>query len=198
MPLYRLREASRGLVKPLLRPLSRVHPDLITWLGLLVSVGAGVSFYFMELRWPLICAIALILLRMVSNLLDGMIARQQARASVRGEALAEACDRLADMAILLGVALAPPVSLILGILALGLAFMTEYLDIRARGLAGKKTSVGIMDKIDRLVALMVAAVLGFFLPLPWVFNIAFGIIIAGSVLTIFQRWFVLQRSLKNE
>ncbi|MEO0141164.1 MAG: CDP-alcohol phosphatidyltransferase family protein, partial [candidate division WOR-3 bacterium] len=169
MPLYRLRESSRVIVRPLVKPLSRVHPNLITWFGLLVSVGAGIAFYFMELKWPLICAIVLILFRMASNLLDGMIAREQAKASVRGEALAESCDRLADMATLLGVAFARPVSLELGILAFGFAFMTEYLDILARGLLGKKTSVGIMDKIDRLVILMTAAMLGIFLTLSWVF-----------------------------
>jgi phosphatidylglycerophosphate synthase len=174
-----------------------VHPDVITVSGIFISAGAGICFYFMEYRWPLIGAIVLILLRLCTNLLDGMIARKRNMASPWGECLAETADRCSDAVIIAGAALSPLTRLSLGLCALAFALFTAYMELLGRAIIGEKVSCGIMGKIDRLAVLIVAALVFLFRPLGIIFDIAFGIMILGSAVTIIQRGARIKKMLKQ-
>ena len=117
--------------------------------------------------------------------------------SAWGECLAETADRCSDAVIIAGPALAPLTRLPLGLLALAFALFTAYMELLGRAIVGEKVSGGIMGKIDRLAVFIVAALVFLFLPRGVIFDIAFGIIIIGSAITIFQRGIRIKKMLKK-
>jgi phosphatidylglycerophosphate synthase len=78
-----------------------VNPNMLTVVGTLISVGAGVSFA----TGRFVLGAVLILVGGVFDLVDGVIARHHGIATAFGAFLDSTLDRLADMAMLLGVML---------------------------------------------------------------------------------------------
>lgn len=85
--------------------------------------------------------------------LDGRLARLQGTASPRGDYLDHVTDRYADLAILLGLGLAPGVDLRLTILAVSGVLLTSYMGTQAQALGLGRDYRGLMGRADRLVLL---------------------------------------------
>src|SRR4051794_25238061 len=107
-----------------------VSPNLISILGMLVGIAAGIALYATSLAdgWQqrilwLAGAIG-IQLRLLANMLDGMVAIALQRASPLGELYNELPDRLSDIAIIVGAGYAAGGSLTLGYLAACIAVIT--------------------------------------------------------------------------
>ena len=88
-----------------------------------LSGGAG--------RFAWLGAAALIQLRLLANLFDGMVAIEAGKASPIGELFNEVPDRISDMAVLVALGYAPDSSVVLGWSAALLAVFVAY--IRAVG-----------------------------------------------------------------
>src|SRR5438093_395837 len=85
-----------------------VSPNLISILGMLAGFAAGAALYATSLTagWPerilWLAAAVCIQMRLLANMLDGMVAIALRRASPLGELYNELPDRASDLAILLG------------------------------------------------------------------------------------------------
>lgn len=129
-------------------------------------------------------------LRLLCNLLDGMVAIEAGRGSPDGGFWNEFPDRISDMLILIGVALGlgEPA---LGWAAISFAFLTAY--IRELGVncgAGADFS-GPMAKPHRMALITAAAILSLFEPL-WngagqILHAALWIVALGAALTAARR-----------
>ncbi len=112
-----------------------ISPNLISLGGLLSGIVAGgllaatPSLSAPRLAWG--AAALFIALRLLANMLDGMVAVEHGRASPLGELFNEAPDRLADVVILVGAGFAQGSSIHLGYWAALLALSTAY--VRALG-----------------------------------------------------------------
>ncbi len=162
----RLRVLTVGFIDRIGRALARlgVHPDVITLLGLaLTIVGA---WYIMQGEFP--TAVAILVLALPLDVLDGAVARAMGRTNPFGGILDSVVDRVADMTLLL--ALAAYLAINDQFLEMGLAFgavvgsvLVSYIRARA-GAAGIPCAGGIFSRFERLVVLLLTLLTGWFVP----------------------------------
>ena len=159
------------------RPL---NPNLLSVLGVLVSLGGAVSFATGALPLGGILLFA----GGFFDLVDGAVARHNAASTSFGAFLDSTLDRVVDMAILLGILMhyAKVGDLHLALLA-GIAsiatVMVSYTKARAESIVSDFNS-GIMERAERVLLLVAGALTGY-LPL------SLGIVAAGSAITAIQR-----------
>lgn len=136
-------------------------------------------------------------LRLLANLLDGMVAVEHGRASPTGPLFNELPDRMADMVLIAaagyGAALAPGAvgawSVPLGWLAAALALLTAYVRELGRALGFPADFSGPFAKQQRMWAVTAGAALSFLLPDyagPLLLTVLV-VLTAGTALTIYRR-----------
>src|SRR5262249_30333461 len=104
-----------------------------------------------------------------------------------GEVLNELCDRLADVALFGGIALASYALPALGFVTVVAIVLSSYAGILSKALGGPRDYSGIMAKADRMIALTAGAVLVVVLDNPGVFNWLLALLLVGAVATAIQR-----------
>ena len=167
---------------------SRLTPNQISVLSVLFALaGAWALLALPGAAGALLCALA-ILLRLLCNLFDGMVAVEGGKGTATGALYNELPDRLADSLFLvaLGYAIATPW---LGWLAALLAALTAYIRALGGALGQAQDFRGPMAKPHRMWLLGVALVLAALLP-AWrqPILLATAVIIAGgSALTCVTR-----------
>jgi CDP-diacylglycerol--glycerol-3-phosphate 3-phosphatidyltransferase len=171
-----------------------VSPDLVTLIGTLGVVAGAVAFYPRgEFFWGTVFITAFVF----SDLVDGTMARMTERSSRWGAWLDSTLDRLGDAAVFGGIALwfagegnnLRLVALCLYCLSTGA--VVSYARARAEGL-GMTANVGITERADRLVAILVATGLDG-LGVPYVLELALWFLAVGSTVTIVQRAMTVRR-----
>jgi CDP-diacylglycerol--glycerol-3-phosphate 3-phosphatidyltransferase len=166
----------------------RVHPDYLTIAALVLSALGGVALYGSRWAgWLLLLIVPVALGRTALNALDGLVARDTGLARPWGEVLNEFCDRLADVALFAGVALAPGSQPSLGAVVVVVMLLSSYLAILSKAAGGRRQYAGVMGKADRMIYLSLAAVVAFALPSVPIFTIFLVLVLAGLVITIVQR-----------
>lgn len=168
----------------------RVHPNTITAIGTACSVIGGVIYGTGHIR----TAGLFLGLTALFDVLDGTVARRSNRSSTFGAFLDSTLDRLADGAVLGGLAVyyalnaqhhsTPMVVVCLaGIIG---AFLTSYTRARAEAL-GIDAKVGMLQRPERVTLL--SAPQGIFgLALNgWVLGIIIVILTVTAWITVFQR-----------
>lgn len=166
----------------------RVHPDWITGAALALSVVGGLCLYAAPGRlWPLALAPIIAVVRTALNALDGLVARHTGLARPWGEVFNELTDRLADVALLGGLALAAPSNLVLGASAITMMLLSSYLAILSKAAGGRRQYMGPMGKADRMALLSIATPFGFVAPLAWVYNGILAIVLIGCLITLIRR-----------
>jgi phosphatidylglycerophosphate synthase len=155
-------------------------------LALILIAKGGSNFWFL--------AVALcIQLRLVCNLLDGMVAVEGGKSTQSGELFNDIPDRIADPLILVsaGYACQLPWGLELGWAAGLLAVMTAYIRTLAVSLGAPADFRGPMAKQQRMAVLTGAALLSVIEPWlwsqHWLLYSALVIICLGAILTAARR-----------
>ena len=167
MVMSQLRGPFTKLMKPLYETLAKIgiSPNAVTMIGLGLSIVGGWAFASGEF---LVAAI-MIFLSGVADLLDGGIARVGGYASSEGAFLDSVADRLGESALYIGLVIgfteAAYQLLALGILVF--SFSISYLRARAEGLGVTLAGIGIMERAERMGALMIAALLGHFISIEF-------------------------------
>ena len=154
--VYDLKPRFQQMLRPTLRGLAAlgVTPNQLTVAGVLLSVGAGAMIAWQPTaHWPLIALPAALLLRMVLNALDGMMARELDMQSTTGAFLNELGDVVSDTALYLPLALVPGVSAGLVIAIVLLAGLTEMAGVVAVQVGATRRYDGPMGKSDRALVL---------------------------------------------
>jgi CDP-diacylglycerol---glycerol-3-phosphate 3-phosphatidyltransferase len=185
------------VVSPIAHLLIRlgVSPDAVTLVGTL-GVCAGALVYFP--RGDLLIGVLVITAFVFSDLIDGYMARLTGRVSRFGAFLDSTLDRIGDGAIFGGLALyfAGPgdseVYLVLALVCLVMGGVTSYARARAEGL-GFQAKVGIAERADRLVAILVMTGLAAIFDLPILMHVALWVLAAASTVTVVQRIWVVRR-----
>lgn len=182
------RDAFLGLFRPLMDGLvrRRVHPNAITTVGFLVTVGAGVSFFLGHLR----IGGALVLLGGLFDVFDGYVARGTGLASAFGSFYDSTLDRISEVVVFLGIFslyggghpdMEPPQMVYVVALALAGSLMVSYTRARAEGL-GIDCKVGVMQRPERIVLLGFSTLL---FGTMWNGAVLTWVLVAMAVLTNF-------------
>jgi CDP-diacylglycerol--glycerol-3-phosphate 3-phosphatidyltransferase len=181
------KENGRRLLAPLARLFANlgVSPDHLTWAG---ATASGLAGALVGAGWFRTAAL-LLLVGALCDVLDGSVARATGKTSVFGAFLDSTVDRIAELFFFAGVlvyfvrvddsAIFP----LLTLLAAGGSFLVSYTRARAEGL-GISCAVGMMERPERLVLLLVATLVG-----------PIGLRAAMAVLTPLVFWTSFQRML---
>ena len=141
----------------------RVHPNLISTAGFLVTCSSGYFFHQHHVR----TAGLLILLGGLFDLFDGTVARRTGLASAFGAFYDSTLDRMSEIVVYLGLlSLYNDYRLELGdvgmiywiVLALAGSLMISYTRARAEGL-NVECHVGLMQRAERVILIGLAALL---------------------------------------
>lgn len=160
MNMYLLKYPYRKILKPTADKLKWLHPDIVSYAAVIVAAGTGWCFYKAnELPILLVVAIALILLRMTLNTLDGIMAIGRGNLSLKGEIVNALPDRYSDVFMVVGIALSPLCRDWLGITAICTMFMVSYTGMLGKALTVSWQHHGPMGKVERLVVIMVFALI---------------------------------------
>lgn len=203
MGIYGIKPWFRSQLQPLIKFLWNVHPDVLTWAALIISLVCGVLLGFSH-RHPYfaLIVIPLLFIRIALNALDGMLAQQTGKARPAGEVLNEMTDRFADIAIYGGLALSPGTNLLLGLSAVISLLMVSYVGILGKAVGTERVYTGVLGKADRVFILMFSCLVYGIKPHTRllgvsIFNWLFIVFIVLSVITIAQRTIRILSLLKN-
>lgn len=195
--LERFRKFWTGLLAPLARLLLRlgISPDVVTVVGTL-GVSAGALIFFPQGMFAV--GVLVITAFVFSDLVDGHMARLSGRSSPWGAFLDSTMDRVADAAVFAGLVLWFSGDGNQGWLA-GLALydlvmgsLTSYARARAEAL-GMQAKVGVAERADRLVLILVAAFFADVLALPGMLVAALVLLAVASTVTVAQRMVIVYR-----
>lgn len=175
----------------------RVSPNVLTTVGTLFTVAGGLAFATGHIR----TAGWIVGLTAIFDVLDGTVARRTGQATVFGAFYDSTLDRVADGALLGGIAwyfATDPVhhSLpMLGVTLFGIVgtFLVSYARARAEGL-GLDAKVGVMQRAERVV--LISAPQAFFgLALNgWVFAAVVILLAVTAWITVVQRVLFVRRT----
>ena len=196
-----LNKYARALFTKIFTPVARlflklgISPDVVTIVGTLgVCVGALAFYPRHEFFWGTI----VITLFVFSDTVDGVMARMSGRSGQWGAYLDSTLDRVGDSAIFGGLVLwyaGKGDDFLMAGLALAcliLGSVVSYAKARAEGL-GFTANVGIAERADRLVAvLVVTGLVGLGLP-EVVLSVVLALLALASLVTVFQRMLLVRR-----
>lgn len=204
-----LRTRSRAWPSVIARGLASagVTPNQVSVASIFFAVIAGCAFCFAGDRigeaLGLVVAAAGIQLRLLCNLLDGLLAIEGGLKSKTGELFNEIPDRIADIVILLGAGYAIhhyPWGMALMFFAPILAVLTAYVRLLGGSLRLPQDFGGPMAKQHRMFVLTVGALAGAIEHAArgtiWSLVAAMAVIVAGSALTLILRTLRIAKGLE--
>jgi len=159
---------------------ARVHPNHISLAS--VAAAAGAAFCLVRGHW--LAAALLIQMRLLSNLLDGMVAIEGGLRTASGEIYNDLPDRLSDALILVAAGYAVPSPAWtheLGWAAALLAILTAYIRVLGGASGLPQDFRGPMGKPQRMAVLTLACILAYFDSRT--FAAALVLIVIGSLVT---------------
>ncbi|HEX5968056.1 MAG TPA: CDP-alcohol phosphatidyltransferase family protein [Intrasporangium sp.] len=185
----------RATVTKILGPIARlllkigISADIVTVVGTIgVSVGA---LYFFP-RGQVWIGVLVITAFVFSDTIDGIMARESGGSTKWGAYLDSTLDRIGDAAIFGGLVLYyagmgdNSVMAALSLACLILGSVVSYARARAEGL-GFTASVGIAERADRLVAVLVAAFFADLFDSTLLLGVVLALLAVASLVTVVQR-----------
>ena len=145
-----------------------VHPDLLTFFGLVVNTVAAALFAAGEFKWGAL----VIFLAGIFDMTDGRVARRLNRVTRFGAFFDSMIDRYSDLVLYIGLvvhyARIDRISyVVLTAIALGSSQLVSYSRARAESLI-PSCKVGFMERPERVVLLIIGAVFDRMAPVLWV------------------------------
>jgi archaetidylinositol phosphate synthase len=198
MDWYASKRSIVARLDPVVRALAArgVAPDAVTASAIPIAAIGGAAIVLS----PSMPAVLLLVpiaagLRLVTNLLDGALARATERSHPRGELLNEVTDRLADVLLLAPVAIVPGAQPALVLLGVAGAILASFVGLAAKAVGGERLYGGVLSKPGRMALLAVFSIAVLIAgPGAWAW---FGpILVAGTFLTAADRFRVAWRRLR--
>jgi CDP-diacylglycerol--glycerol-3-phosphate 3-phosphatidyltransferase len=170
--------------------LSRIHPNVLTFIGLLINVGAAALLAIGQFRW----AGAVIIGAGLFDMVDGRVARETNRVTRFGGFFDSVLDRYSDLGLLVGMlvwygSINRFGYVVLTAIAMTASVMISYTRARAENTI-PQCKVGFMERPERVVLLIIGALFDRMAPVLWV------IAVMGN-LTVIQRMFFTWQETKR-
>ncbi|UYL09199.1 CDP-alcohol phosphatidyltransferase family protein [Bdellovibrio sp. SKB1291214] len=182
---------------------SHISPNQISVMSVFfagVSLAAYYASEFTDSRWYLILAAVGIQMRLICNLMDGMVAIEFNKKSKVGDLYNEIPDRIGDALIILGVGLYlrnTVYGLTLAWANIFMATLTAYVRVLGASLGKGHKFIGPMAKQHRMFLLTVATVLETVIP-GYPLYIALAIMAIGLIITNARRITGIAKALEEK
>jgi phosphatidylglycerophosphate synthase len=178
-----------------------VTPNRISYFSLLFGVAAGLAFAATVdipswlARICFFFAAVFIQLRLICNLIDGMVAVEHQRKSPAGELWNEVPDRISDVATIVGAGYALGGQPVLGFVGAILALLTAYVRALGASLGAGQIFAGIGGKPQRMFLLTVTALTAAVLMRPATVTIGLALVCLAATSTVIQRLMLIRTHL---
>src|SRR5881394_3972529 len=148
--------------------LSRIHPNVLTFLGLLINIWAAWLFSQGSFRWAGVVVTGAALFDMV----DGRVARATSQVTRFGGFFDSVLDRYSDLALLMGLlvyyaSINRYFYIVLTAIVMTGSVMVSYTRARAEN-SIPKCKVGFLERPERIVLIMIGALFNRMAPVLWV------------------------------
>ncbi len=187
--------------------LTRISPNVLTFLGLVINVGAAVLFGYAsgEEHWRNFVYAGLVIIGAgVFDMVDGRVARATNQVTVFGAFFDSVVDRYSDVALFFGLLVYYARAsrfFYVGLVAFVMvsSVMVSYTRARAESLIGT-CKVGFMERPERIVLIIIGALFERFnsmAPVLWVLAVLSTITVIHRISYTYQRTTALERALAN-
>jgi CDP-diacylglycerol--glycerol-3-phosphate 3-phosphatidyltransferase len=166
--------------------LSRIHPNVLTFFGLLINIGAAVLLARGQFRWAGVVIIGAGIFDMV----DGRVARETNRVTRFGGFFDSVLDRYSDLALLMGLlvyysTLNRSFYVVLTAVVMTGSVMISYTRARAENTI-PSCKVGFMERPERIVLFIIGALFDRMAPVLWVIAVLSNLTVAHRMIFTWQ------------
>jgi archaetidylinositol phosphate synthase len=171
-------------------------PNLVTLLGFLLTLVASALYSQGPTTWLLVGAFFALVIGAYLDAVDGAMARRFHLVSKIGGILDSVLDRIGEIALYAGLAVGSIVPAWLSFWGLSASLMVSYVRARVEVEGVKLKGVGIAERPERLLILILATILAIFnsSSLPW----GVGLIATLSTLTVVERLYRTREVLRGD
>jgi CDP-diacylglycerol---glycerol-3-phosphate 3-phosphatidyltransferase len=182
----------RGIVHGL--ALTRISPNLLTFIGLVINIGAAVLFGYAKpenqasmFRW----AAAVIILAGIFDMVDGRVARATGQVTQFGAFFDSVVDRYSDLALFFGLLVYYARAnrffyIVMVAIVMTGSVMVSYTRARAESLIGQ-CKVGFMERPERIVLVIIGALFNRMAPVLWVIAVLSNITVIHRIMYTYQQ-----------
>lgn len=179
-------------------------PNGITIIGMILAfLAAAVYAMWQYNRFFLLLATGLLLVSGFCDALDGVVARLYEQVTIFGGFLDSLLDRYADAVVYLGILLGglwePRYwGMYWGVLAIIGSLLVSYSRARAEAAGVKMESIGLAERAERMLILVVASLIAWFYQPIVVMTVALIILAVLTNFTVVQRGVYVYSELKKK
>jgi CDP-diacylglycerol--glycerol-3-phosphate 3-phosphatidyltransferase len=162
--------------------LSRVHPNVLTFIGLVINIWAAVLFSYGKFVYAGLVVIGAGLFDMV----DGRVARSTNRVTRFGGFFDSVLDRYSDLALLMGLlvyyaSINRFFYIVLTSIVMTGTVLTSYARARAENTI-PKCKVGFLERPERVVLIIIGALANRMAPVLWVLAVLSNITVISRII----------------
>ncbi len=166
--------------------LSRIHPNVLTFLGLVINIWAAYLFAAGSFRWAGVVVIGAGLFDMV----DGRVARASNRVTRFGGFFDSVVDRYSDLALLVGLlvyyaSINRFFYIVLTAIVMAGSVMVSYTRARAECTI-PKCKVGFLERPERIVLIIIGALFDRMAPVLWVIAVLSNLTVIHRMIYTWQ------------
>lgn len=185
----------RDTLKPTLEKIGKgfastgLSPNFWTSVGLGFAMLSAIM-YGLGIEFGLIIGGFLLLVSGFFDMVDGQVARVIGKTSKKGEYLDSMFDKIAEVAIFMGILVGGYAEPYLVFLAITLSLLVSYARAKSDIINIKLQGVGIGERAERLLVIAIIGIIGFM-----EYAVIIVVIIAG--ITLVQRMITTARNIKD-
>jgi CDP-diacylglycerol--glycerol-3-phosphate 3-phosphatidyltransferase len=166
--------------------LSRIHPNVLTFVGLLINVWAAFLFAAGKFRW----AGAVVIGASVFDMVDGRVARATDRVTRFGGFFDSVLDRYSDLALYIGLlvfyaSINRFFYIVLTAIVMTGSVMVSYVRARSEN-SIPKCKVGFLERPERIVLIMIGALFDRMAPVLWVIAVLSNLTVIHRMIYTWQ------------
>ena len=186
----------RGILQPILEKIGKafastgLSPNFWTAVGLVFALASAL-IYGLGIEFGLIIGGILLLVSGFFDMVDGQVARVTGKTSQKGSYLDSMFDKIAEVAIFLGLLVGGYAEPYLVMLAITLSLLVSYARAKSDALNIKLQGVGIGERAERLLVIAIIGIIGYMEP-----AVIIVVVIAG--ITLVQRMIVTAKNIKEK
>jgi CDP-diacylglycerol---glycerol-3-phosphate 3-phosphatidyltransferase len=166
--------------------LSKIHPNALTFIGLLINIYAAYLFSVGHFRWAGLVVLGAALFDMV----DGRVARSTGQVTRFGGFFDSVLDRYSDLGLFMGLLvyyalISRPGYIVLTAVVMTGSVMVSYTRARAECTI-TKCKVGFLERPERIVLIIIGALFDRMAPVLWVIAVLSNLTVIHRMIFTFQ------------
>jgi len=172
--------------------LSRIHPNVLTFLGLVINIWAAWLFSQGKFFWAGVVVIG----AGVFDMVDGRVARETGQVTRFGGFFDSVIDRYSDLALFMGLlvyyaSINRFFYIVLTAIVMAGSVMTSYARARAENVI-PSCKVGFMERPERVVLIIIGALFDRMAPVLWVLAVLSNVTVIHRMIHTWQETTRLQ------